>query len=347
MSETKAETNKQKDGKRVLSGMQPTGLLHLGHYLGVLKNYVKLQSEYECFFMAANWHSFTVMYQNYREAHSYISAMVSDWLASGLDPEKSTIFVQSDVPQHAELNLILSMYTPVSWLTRNPTYKDKMENIDKDIDSHGFLGYPVLQAADILLYRGEIVPIGEDQLPHLELSREIARRFNHINKLEGAGALVVPKALLSEYPKVLGTDGRKMSKSYHNTLILSEPEDSLADKLKKMKTDVKRVRRDDPGDPEECPVFSYYDYFYPEKKSEIDRECRSAGIGCIDCKKIVAGRLIDELGAFREKKREIQQNPNYLNDILHEGAKKARSVAEETMDNLRNQLGVTSQYALD
>lgn len=326
--------------------MQPTGLLHMGHYLGVLKNYVKLQNEYDCFFMAANWHSFTVMYNDYKQAHSYIAPLVSDWLAAGLDPEKSTIFVQSDVPQHAELNLILSMYTPVSWLTRNPTYKDKMDNIDKDIDSHGFLGYPVLQAADILLYRGEIVPIGEDQLPHLELSREIARRFNHINNLEGDAALVVPKAHLSEYPKVLGTDGRKMSKSYHNTLILSEPEESLADKLKKMKTDVKRVRRDDPGNPEECPVFSYYDYFYPEKKAEVDAECRKAGIGCIDCKKMLSGRLIEELTVFREKKSELSNKPELLNDILHQGAEKARKVAEETMGALRENLGVVSKYTL-
>lgn len=326
--------------------MQPTGNLHLGHYLGVLKNYVEMQKKYDCFFMIANWHSLTVFYNDYSKAHSFIAPLASDWIAAGLDPEKSTLFVQSDVPEHTELNLLLAMYTPVSWLLRNPTYKDKMDNIDKDIESHGFLGYPVLQAADILLYRGELVPIGEDQLPHLELSREIARRYNHINELEGEDALVVPKALLSEFPKVLGTDGRKMSKSYGNTLNLSDDEDTLADKVKKMKTDTGRVKRTDPGDPEKCPVFSYYDYFFPIKKSQIDMECRSASIGCIECKKIIAEKIIEDTAAFRQKREEFSQKPELLNDILHEGAKKARVVASETLNRLKENLGMKSMYKL-
>ncbi|MDH4262103.1 MAG: tryptophan--tRNA ligase [Spirochaetia bacterium] len=332
--------------KRVLSGMQPTGRLHLGHYLGVLKNYVKLQSEYDCYFMAANWHSLTAFYTNYKEAHQYISPLISDWLAAGLDPEKSTIFVQSDVPFHTELSLLLSMYTPVSWLERNPTYKEKQENIDKDIDSYGFLGYPVLQAADIFLYKGELVPIGEDQLPHLELSREIARRFNHINKLEGKNAIIEPKPLLSENPKVSGTDGRKMSKSYGNTLSLSEDENDLRDKMKKMKTDTGRVKRTDVGNPDNCPVFTYYNYFLPARKMEIDSQCRSAGIGCIDCKNIISDQIVKETEPFRESRKKNIENPDLIKSILEAGAKKARKTAGETIANLKDSIGMNSDYRI-
>jgi tryptophanyl-tRNA synthetase len=330
--------------KRVLSGMQPTGRLHLGHYLGVLKNYVNLQSRYDCYFMVANWHSMTAFYTNYKEAHQYIAPLVSDWLAAGLDPQKSTIFVQSDVPYHSELSLMLSMYTPVSWLERNPTYKEKQENIEKDIDSYGFLGYPVLQAADIFLYRGELVPIGEDQLPHLELSREIARRFNHINKLEGKAAIIEPKPLLSENPKVLGTDGRKMSKSYGNTLSLSEDENDLMDKIKKMKTDTGRVKRTDKGNPENCPVFTYYNYFLPARKAEIDSECRSAGIGCTDCKAIIAGQIIKETQTFREHRKKNIENPDFILSILDAGAKKATKTAHDAIASLKESIGMTTDY---
>lgn len=324
--------------------MQPTGRLHLGHYLGVLKNYVNLQSRYDCYFMVANWHSMTAFYTNYKEAHQYIAPLVSDWLAAGLDPQKSTIFVQSDVPYHSELSLMLSMYTPVSWLERNPTYKEKQENIEKDIDSYGFLGYPVLQAADIFLYRGELVPIGEDQLPHLELSREIARRFNHINKLEGKAAIIEPKPLLSENPKVLGTDGRKMSKSYGNTLSLSEDENDLMDKIKKMKTDTGRVKRTDKGNPENCPVFTYYNYFLPARKAEIDSECRSAGIGCTDCKAIIAGQIIKETQTFREHRKKNIENPDFILSILDAGAKKATKTAHDAIASLKESIGMTTDY---
>jgi len=332
--------------KRVLSGMQPTGRLHLGHYLGVLKNYVKLQEEFESFFMIANWHSMTVFYNNYAAAHRFIPHLVSDWLAAGLDPEKGIIFVQSDVPEIAELHLLLSMVTPVSWVERNPTYKEKQENVEKDIDSYGFLGYPVLQAADILLYKGEVVPIGEDQLPHLELSREIARRFNHMYNCADGRGLVVPQAKLSEYPKVLGTDGRKMSKSYNNTIMLSEPAEDITKKIRGMKTDTNRVRRDDPGDPEQCPVFSYYDYFVPEKKEEIAGECRKAGIGCSDCKKIIGEKILAETEPFREKSAYFQQHPEKLNDILQNGKERARYEAGRSLAEIKDIIGMDSRYLL-
>lgn len=326
--------------------MQATGRLHLGHYLGVLKNYVHLQNNYDCYFMVANWHSMTTFYTNYKQAHQFIAPMVSDWLAAGLDPEKSTIFVQSDVPYHSELSLILSMYTPVSWLERNPTYKEKQENIEKEIDSHGFLGYPVLQAADIFLYQGQVVPIGEDQLPHLELSREIARRFNHINKLEGKNAIMEPEALLSENSKVLGTDGRKMSKSYGNTLSLSEDETDLRDKLKKMKTDTGRVKRTDKGDPENCPVFTYYNYFLPSRKSEISTECKNAGIGCTDCKAIIADQIVKETLPFREYRKKSIENPELIISILEAGARKANETAANTMAKIRENIGITRDYRI-
>lgn len=332
--------------KRVLSGMQPTGNLHLGHYLGVIQNYIKLQDEYDCYFMVANWHSFTVFYNETAKVQEYIVPLVSDWLAAGMDPEKAVIFVQSDVPYHAELSLILSMYTPVSWLQRNPTYKEKMQNVEKDIDSLGFLGYPVLQAADIFLYRGELVPIGEDQMPHLELSREIARRFNFINSLEDESAIIEPKALLSESPKVLGTDGRKMSKSYGNTLALSEDEASLTAKIKKMKTDEGRVKRTDKGNPENCPVFTYYHYFLPERKNEISEQCKSAGIGCIDCKGIIAEKILEVTQPFRDQRSKIQAKPDFIKDVLTEGAKKANETARQTMDQIRQSLGVSTDYKL-
>lgn len=321
--------------------MQPTGRLHLGHYLGVLMNYVKLQEEYECYFMVANLHSLTVFYPNYRKAHSFIAPLVSDWLAAGIDPEKSVIFVQSDIPEHAELSLILSMYTPVSWLLRNPTYKEKQENLDKDIDSHGFLGYPVLQAADILLYEAKLVPIGEDQLPHLELTREIVRRFNHYQQQE---IFDLPKPLLSSFPKVLGTDGRKMSKSYGNTLDLAESEESFEKKLMQMKTDTARVRRQDPGNPENCPVFTYYDHFGQKDKNEIAKACRTASIGCRDCKANLFSYMKEELRPFREMRQKAEKDPSFIENILHKGAMKAKERAQKTMIKVKEALGLNSRY---
>jgi tryptophanyl-tRNA synthetase len=332
---------------RILSGMQATGELHIGHYLGVLTNFAKLQNETECFFMVANLHSLTTFYANYAEAHRFIAPMISDWLAAGISPDKATIFVQSDVPEHAELAQLLAMLTPLSWLERNPTYKDKQANAEKDLDSFGFLGYPVLQAADIVLYNATHVPIGEDQLPHLELTREIARRFNHYYAQRSPGdVLTVPQAILSSFPKVLGLDGRKMSKSYNNSLLLAESKESLTKKMMAMKTDTARVRRNDPGNPDNCPVFSYYDFFAPDLKAEVDANCRTAALGCVDCKKQLTARVEAKLEPFREKRAELKANNKLVGDVLHAGAAKARSVAQTTMARIKDAMGMTQEYTL-
>ncbi|MCS6972354.1 MAG: tryptophan--tRNA ligase [Leptospiraceae bacterium] len=331
--------------RRILSGMQATGELHLGHLLGVLTNFVRLQEEAECFFMVANLHSLTTFYADYRAAHRFIAPMVADWLAAGISPEKAVIFVQSDVPEHTELAQILAMFTPLSWLERNPTYKDKQANSEKELDSYGFLGYPVLQAADILLYDASHVPIGEDQLPHLELTREIARRFNHYYGSQKA-VFTIPQPLLSQFPKVPGTDGRKMSKSYNNAILLAEPEQTLEKKLLTMKTDTARVRRSDPGNPENCPVFSYYDFFAPELKNEIAAGCRTAALGCIDCKKQLLSRMLPRLEPFRQKRRELAEKKNLIHDILHEGAQKARKVAAATLARAKEAMGLAQGYWL-
>lgn len=333
-------------GGRILSGMQATGYLHLGHYLGVLTNFAKLQHEADCFFMVANLHSLTTFYPNYSEAHGYIAPMISDWLAAGISPEKATIFVQSDVREHAELALLLSMFTPLSWLERNPTYKDKQANTEKELDSFGFLGYPVLQAADIVLYDATHVPIGEDQLPHLELTREIARRFNHYYRKGERDILTVPQAILSSFPKVLGLDGRKMSKSYNNSILLAEEKDALAKKMMAMKTDTARVRRNDPGNPDNCPVFSYYDFFAPDLKADVNTNCRSAALGCVDCKKQLLARVDAKLGPFREKRAELKANTKIVDEVLHHGAEKAAKVAGQTMERIKDALSMTSPYTL-
>lgn len=338
---------------RILSGMQATGELHLGHYLGVLTNFAKLQNETDCFFMVANLHSLTAFYPNYPDAHRFIAPMVSDWLAAGISPEKATVFVQSDVPEHAELAQLLAMFTPLSWLERNPTYKDKQANTEKDLDSFGFLGYPVLQAADIVLYDATHVPIGEDQLPHLELTREIARRFNHYYASRRPGdrkadrdILTVPQAILSSFPKVLGLDGRKMSKSYNNSILLAEEKDILAKKMQTMKTDTARVRRNDPGNPDNCPVFSYYDFFAPDLKADVNTNCRSAALGCVDCKKQLLARVDDKLAPFREKRAELKEKPKLIAEILGSGAEKAGKVAQATMARVKDSMGLTAGYHL-
>ncbi|MBL8032513.1 MAG: tryptophan--tRNA ligase [Leptospiraceae bacterium] len=345
-------TEIKKKPERILSGMQATGELHLGHYLGVLTNFVALQNEAQCFFMVANLHSLTAFYPNYQDAHRFIAPMVADWLAAGISPEKAVVFVQSDVPEHAELAQLLAMFTPLSWLERNPTYKDKQANTEKDLDSFGFLGYPVLQAADIVLYNATHVPIGEDQLPHLELTREIARRFNHFyGRHEGERAaekdvLTVPQAILSEYPKVMGLDGRKMSKSYNNSIVLSESAESVTKKMMVMKTDTARVRRNDPGNPENCPVFSYYDFFAPELKNEVNTGCRSAALGCVDCKKQLTARVVEKLAPFRAKREELASKSEFLNEVLHHGAAEARKVAGETLKRVKDAMGMVTRYSL-
>ncbi|HEX5773463.1 MAG TPA: tryptophan--tRNA ligase [Geomobilimonas sp.] len=314
---------------RIVSGMRPTGKLHLGHFHGVLANWRELQENFECFFFAADWHSLTTEYDNTEAIRDNVAEMVLDWLAFGIDPEKSTIFVQSRVPQHAELSLILSMITPVSWLERNPTYKEMQENLSaKDLSTFGFLGYPVLMASDIIVYKAGRVPVGHDQLPHLEITREIARRFNYLY----GEVFPEPVALLTETPKVLGLDGRKMSKSYGNAIFLSESGDETRKKVMSMVTDVQRPRRSDPGEPDRCVAYSLNHMYLPEeKKAEIVVACRGAQIGCVDCKKIQAEYLVETLAPFRAKREELTARPGLVGEILDAGNRRAAAEAASTM----------------
>jgi len=387
---------------RIVSGMRPTGRLHLGHYFGVIKNWKKLQNEHETFFFIADWHALTTAYKKTQDLKKHIRDVMVDWLALGLDPEKGTLFIQSRVKEHAELHLIFSMITPKSWLEWNPTYKDMKYNLLKlseielqfrgglrdvvrqflnmipyrvedferfeehlledlsstfisalfegeiepellkklnvskrdfyDTDTYGFLGYPVLQSADILIYKGQGVPVGEDQLPHIELSREIARRFNSLY----GNIFPEPEALLTETPKILGTDGRKMSKSYNNAIYFSDTREEVEGKVMKMFTDPQKLRKNDPGRPSICPVFSYHRLFTdPDKVEEIDRDCRSGKLGCVECKKLMAESLEAFLRPIREKREEIQGNIKKVEEIFIEGSISARNVALETMEEVR------------
>jgi tryptophanyl-tRNA synthetase len=322
----------------VVSGMRPTGRLHIGHYHGVLENWVKIQEQYDCFFFVADWHSLTTEYADTAGIKDSVREMVLDWVAFGLDPSKSVVFQQSHVPAHAELNLILGMITPVSWLERNPTYKEMQENIDqRDLSTFGFLGYPVLMAADIILYKATKVPVGHDQLPHLEITREIARRFNHLY----SPVFPEPEALLTETPKLLGLDGRKMSKSYGNSIYLSDTAEETAAKIKGMVTDTERVRRADPGDPERCVAFNLHRIYVPQDKlDEIIPACRDASIGCVDCKKILTHYLNERLAPFRAKREQIAADAGFVDDLLAEGCKKAAVAAAETMVAVRDALKV-------
>ncbi|MEY3137164.1 MAG: hypothetical protein RL580_896 [Pseudomonadota bacterium] len=388
---------------RVLSGMRPTGQLHLGNYHGALRNWVDLQYQYPCFFFVADWHALTTGYEDTSKLPEYTHEMVIDWLAAGLNPGVATLFVQSHVPEHAELHLLLSMITPLSWLERVPTYKDQQAELaEKDLATYGFLGYPLLQSADILLYRPGYVPVGEDQVAHVEITREVARRFNHLfgreadfeNKaekavaelggrnsslyrqmrkkfqetgdaesLEKARALVTgntritvadrerllgylegssvailpePQVLLTPTPKLPGLDGRKMSKSYGNTIGLREDPDSVAKKLKTMQTDPARVRRSDPGDPDKCPVWSLHQVYSDQATRDwAAAGCRSAGIGCLECKKPLIDRVVEESTAMRKRAEEYENNPELVRAILTEGCEKARDAARETLDEVR------------
>src|ERR1700685_2083104 len=279
--------------KRVLSGMRPTGKLHLGNYVGALQNWVKMQDAYECFFCVVDWHALTTDYADTSKVKENSLGVPFDWLAAGLDPEKSVMFLQSHVPEHAELHLLFSMITPLGWLERVPTYKEQRENIaEKDLSTYGFLGYPVLQAADILIYKGDFVPVGEDQVPHVELTREIARRFNMFYSLDAKSVFPEPQPLLTPTPKLPGTDGRKMSKSYGNAIMLTDPEPVVRQKLKTMVTDPARVRRSDPGNPDVCPVGDLHKIFSDNATiAKVYEGCGSAGIGCIECKSWVADAL--------------------------------------------------------
>lgn len=314
---------------RVLSGMQPSGRLHLGNYLGALENWRTLQATHECFFFVADWHALSTNYSDTSHVKEFTHEIIIDWLASGIDPEQSTIFIQSHVPEHAQLFLLLGMITPIPWLERNPTYKEKQEQLtDRDLSTYGFLGYPVLQAADILLYKPDAVPVGKDQLPHLELTREIARRFNSLY----APVFPEPKELLTNFPKVVGTDGRKMSKSYNNTINLSDSESVVRQKLKTMVTDPARVRRTDPGNPEICPVFDFHRIFSPpEIRQQVDRECRTAGIGCIQCKSFVADAMVARLAPLWETRRTLEADPDRIQAVVKQGCQAASAVAKKTL----------------
>ncbi|MBB6091925.1 tryptophanyl-tRNA synthetase [Povalibacter uvarum] len=394
--------------RRVLSGMRPTGALHLGNYHGALKNWTELQYQYECYFFVADIHALTTGYDDTSNIEQNTWEIVIDWLAAGLNPANATIFIQSRVPEHSELHLLLSMITPLSWLERVPTYKDQQEQLrDKDLATYGFLGYPLLQSADILLYKAAYVPVGEDQIAHVEITREVARRFNHVygrerdfeakvekaikslgsrngtqykelrrlyqeqgdekslekahallagnarltladrerllGYLEGTGRsiLVEPEALLTATPKVPGLDGRKMSKSYGNTIGLREDPDSVAKKLKGMVTDPARVRRTDPGDPDKCPVWDLHKIYSDAPTKEwVQQGCRSAGIGCLDCKKRVADVLVAEITAIRARAAEYEENRDLVRGIIAEGCEKARDVARQTLEEVHQAMGM-------
>jgi len=394
--------------EKVLSGMRPTGRLHLGHYHGVLANWVKLQHEYPCLFFVADWHALTTAYDEPGGITENARDMVIDWLAAGVDPEQATIFIQSKVPEHAELHLLMSMMTPLGWLERVPTYKDQQEKLEhKDLSTYGFLGYPLLQAADILIYRANRVPVGEDQVPHIEFTREIARRFNHLygqepgfeekareavkklgskraklydelrtryqekgeeDALEQAHALldeaqslshgdrerlfgwlegsrkmilVEPEAMLTPASRMPGLDGQKMSKSYGNTIALREGADSISKKIRTMQTDPQRVRRTDPGDPEKCPVWQFHQIYSDDEVKHWVREgCRSAGIGCIECKQPVIEGVLKEQEPMRERARMYEDDPQLVKNIIADGCEKARKLAQETMRDVREAIGL-------
>ena len=324
--------------KRVLSGMQPSGLLHLGNLLGALENWKALQDQYDCFFFIADWHALSTNYADTSRIREFVHEMLVDWLAVGIDPNKATIFVQSSNPDHAILHLLLSMITPIPWLERNPTYKEKQEQIaDRDLATYGFLGYPVLQAGDILLYKADFVPVGKDQLPHLELTRELARRFNSLYKR----VFREPQELLTSFPKVLGTDGRKMSKSYGNTINLSDTEPVLRQKLKTMVTDPARVRRTDPGNPDICPVYDFHKiYSQPAVIERVNRECRTAEIGCIDCKKLAADVMVATLSPIWDARKTISNDPKQVQDIVEAGAERAKKASHQTLEEVKDAMKI-------
>jgi tryptophanyl-tRNA synthetase len=354
---------------RVLSGMRPTGRLHLGNYMGALYNWVKLQDQYDCYFFIADYHALTTDYADPSTLRENIREVALDFLSAGLDPERSTIFVQSHVPQHAELNLLFSMFTPLPWLERVPTYKDQQEQLrEKDLNTYGFLGYPLLQSADILLYQPDFVPVGQDQVAHVELTREVARRFNSLYcsrstpAIEKAredhsgkeiltaelsansvteGILPEPKVLLTPSPKLPGLDGRKMSKSYNNTLMLSEPEADLRAKLKTMVTDPARIRRTDTGNPDICPVFDLHKVFSSEEtQAEVRQGCTTAGIGCIQCKGWVADSIVKVITPIQERRRVLEADPSHVDAILWDGSARARRRGIQTLQHVRQAMGL-------
>ena len=348
--------------QRVLSGMRPTGKLHLGNYMGALYNWLRLQHPYECYFFIADWHALTTDYADTSRVKENVLEVALDWLGAGLDPERCTIFVQSWIPQHAELHLLFSMITPLGWLERVPSYKEQQQQIGdvaaggKDLSTYGFLGYPLLQSADILLYQADFVPVGQDQVAHVELTREVARRFNNMygpetyrNEPSGHIALYKrdilpePQHLLTPSPKLPGTDGRKMSKSYGNTILLSDPEPEIRAKLKTMVTDPARIRRSDPGNPDVCPVFDLHKIFSSQETQQKAREgCTTAGIGCIECKRWLADGVVAELAPIQERRLTFEAKPDDVWNILQEGSAKARVRAEVTMQQVREAMHLVS-----
>ncbi len=325
--------------QRILSGMRPTGPLHLGNYFGALRNWVELQSQYECYFSIVDWHSLTTEYADPRNIKMHCHEVLLDWLAAGLDPHQCKMFIQSEVKEHAELHLLLSMITPLGWLERVPTYKEMKEQLThKDLNMYGFLGYPVLQSSDILMYKPHSVPVGEDQVSHLELTRELVRRFHHLYKKE---IFPEPKPLLTKTPRVPGLDRRKMSKSYDNAIYLKDSAEDVRKKIMPAITDPARQRRQDPGNPDVCLIYDYHKLFSDdETRAMVDRECRCAGIGCVDDKQIILKNMEAVLGPIRERRASFAQQPKLLTDILHAGAASARAVATETMREVRDVMGL-------
>jgi tryptophanyl-tRNA synthetase len=328
---------------RVVSGVRTTGPLHLGNYHGVLKNWVYLQLKYDCFFFAADWHALTTEYEHPEKISSYTFEVILDWLGAGLDPKLCTLFVQSHVPEHAELHVLLSMITPLSWLERVPTYKELRGKLkEKHLATFGFLGYPALQSADILIYKAAFVPVGEDQVSHIELTREIARHFNHLYEGRLKKPLFpLPKELLTKTAKMPGLDGQKMSKSYDNTIGLREDPKSVEQKMKTMPTDPARVRRSDPGEPEKCPVWQFHKiYSTTEVQDWVQKGCRTAGIGCLECKRPVIDAVLKEQAVIIERAKPYQQDPSLVQDILKEGSGVARESARETLAEVREVMGL-------
>lgn len=322
---------------RILTGYRPTGKLHLGHLHGNLMRMIELQEEAECFFFIADWHALTTDYQDPSRLRTFTEEMVLDWLAAGIDPDKAAIYRQSDLPEVAEFQLYLSMITPLGWLERVPSFKEQQEQLrGREIATHGFLGYPVLQAADILIVRAEGVPVGEDQLPHLELTREIVRRFNYLY----GETFAEPQSLLSAAPRIPGTDGRKMSKSYGNQISLSEPPEEIRRKVLSMITDPARRTRRDPGDPEKCSVYELHKLYTADRLEEISSNCRTAGWGCVECKEVLAERIAGSLGDFRERRKELESKPGVAWKVLEEGLRKVRPIAGEVLAEVRRRMGM-------
>lgn len=341
MADSSRKTSAKTPSKKVVvSGMRPTGPLHLGHYLGVLKNWVELQEDYECYFFVADWHALTTEYAHPEKIKQFSHEMVLDWLAAGLNPDRCTLFLQSQVPEHAELQVLLGMMTPLGWLERVPSYKElKQELKDRYLNTYGFLGYPLLQTADVALYNANLVPVGQDQVAHLELSREIVRRFNHLY----GETLVEPKPLLTEAAKLPGTDGRKMSKSYQNAIALSEDPESLKKKMMACLTDPARGRKSDPGNPDVCTIYDYHKIFTPETQTqEINQQCRAAEIGCVDCKKIALQNVESFLSPLREARATWEQKSTEIEAVLRQGAETAQTKAKAHLSKVYQAMGLKS-----